>query len=358
MSSLTERNSRTLGELASFVGGVVRGDPELRLAGVNGLAEAGPGEIAFFNNPRYRGDLGRTRASAVLLREESVALLDGPAAIVVEDPYLCFARVSAVFHPRPIFEPGVDPRAVVELGAEIDPSATVMALAFVGRGARIGPRAVLFPGSFVGEGSRIGADSLLYPNVVVRERCAVGERAILHPGVVIGADGFGFAFDKSVPQHFKIPQVGSVEVGDDVEIGANSAVDRATLGVTRIGSGSKLDNLVQVGHNVQVGPLCILCGQVGLAGSSSLGAGVICGGQVGVGNHLEICDGARIGAQAGVMADVEEPGEYLGSPSAKGRDFMRAHVAQSQGWETLRKVRRLEKRLAELEERLAALDRG
>ncbi|MGI5865541.1 MAG: UDP-3-O-(3-hydroxymyristoyl)glucosamine N-acyltransferase [Myxococcales bacterium] len=358
MTTGREQQTRTLGELASIVAGVVHGDPKTRLSGVNGLAEAGPGQIAFFNNPRYREVLRATRASAVLLREEALELLAGPAALVVDDPYLAFARVSAVFHPRPAFAPGVDARAVVEEGAEVDPTATVMAFAFVGRGARIGPRAVLFPGCFVGESSVVGAESVLYPNVVIRERCSVGERAILHPGVVIGADGFGFAFDSSGPRHFKIPQAGTVEVGDDVEIGANSAIDRATLGATRIGSGSKIDNLVQVGHNVQVGPLCILCGQVGIAGSSTLGAGVVCGGQVGIGNHLKIADRTRIGPQTGVMADIEEPGEYLGTPAMEIRAALRAHSVFTQGRETVRRVRSLETRLAELEARLAELEGG
>ncbi|HCF58263.1 MAG TPA: UDP-3-O-(3-hydroxymyristoyl)glucosamine N-acyltransferase [Myxococcales bacterium] len=356
MTPQPEQQIRTLGELASIVGGVVHGDPETRLNGVNGLAEAGPGQLAFFNNPRYRETLRATRASAVLLRDESLELLAGPAALVVDDPYLAFARVSAVFHPRPTFAPGIDARALVEAGAEVDPTATVMAFAFVGRGARIGPRAVLFPGCFVGESSAVGAESILYPNVVVRERCSVGDRAILHPGAVIGADGFGFAFDSSGPRHFKIPQAGTVEVGDEVEIGANSAVDRATLGATRIGSGSKLDNLVQVGHNVQVGPLCILCGQVGIAGSSTLGAGVVCGGQAGIGNHLKIADRTRLGAQCGVMADIEAPGEYLGTPALEKRVSLRAHAVYAQGRETVRRVSSLEARIAELEAKLAALE--
>lgn len=349
--------SRTLAELAAAVGGAVKGDPSREISGVNGLAEASPGEIVFFNNPKYRDQLAATRASAVVIEEASAGLLGGRDAIVAKDAYLAFAKVSAVFHPRPVFAPGVDARAVIEQGATVDPSATVMAFAYVGRGARIGARAVLMPSTFVGEGAQVGADALLYPHVVVREACTVGERAILQPGVVIGGDGFGFAYDGSKPEHFKIPQVGTVEVQADVEIGANSAVDRATHGKTVIGQGSKLDNLVQVGHNVLVGPLCILCGQVGLAGSSQLGKGVVCGGQVGVANHAKVADGTKVAAQSGIKDSVEEPGrQFMGSPVMPMGEYGRALLAFQKGAETMKTVHRLEKRIAELEARLASLE--
>ncbi|HEY3445627.1 MAG TPA: UDP-3-O-(3-hydroxymyristoyl)glucosamine N-acyltransferase [Myxococcales bacterium] len=351
--------SRTLAELAAVVGGAVQGDPAREITGINGLAEAQPGEIVFFNNPKYRDQLAATRASAVVIEESAASLLGGRDAIVAANAYLAFAKISSVFHPRPVFAPGVDPRALVEPGAEVDASATVMAFCYVGRGARIGPRAVLMPSVFVGEGARIEADALVYPQVVVREGCTVGERAILQPGVVLGGDGFGFAFDASKPEHYKIPQAGTVEVQADVEIGANSAVDRATLGKTVIGRGSKLDNLVQVGHNVQVGPLCILCGQVGIAGSSQLGQGVVCGGQVGIANHVKVADGTKVAAQSGIKNSIEESGQQLmGSPTMPMGDYARAMLAFQKGAETLKLVRRLEKKVAELEAKLASLEGG
>ena len=352
------RPSHTLGELAAAVAGEVRGDPGRVVHGVNGLAEAQPGELTFFNNPRYREALAATRASAVLVGAEHAPLVQGPAAIVVADPYLAFARLSALFHPRAQFAPGVDARAVVEQGARVDPSATVMAFSFIGRDAVIGAGAVLFPGVFVGEGSTVGAGSVLYPNCVVRERCAVGARVILQPGVVLGGDGFGFAFDAANGEHFKIPQAGTVELHDDVEVGANSAIDRATLGKTVIGRGTKIDNLVQVGHNVQVGPLCILCGQVGIAGSARLGQGVVCGGQVGIANHVVVGDGARLAAQTGIKDDIPEGGAFIGTPALPVTEFGRAYVAFERGAGTLRDVRRLEKKVLELEARLAALAPG
>ena len=250
----------------------------------------------------------------MLVAEDGAALVAGPDAVIVADPYLAFARISALFHPRPSLAPGVDPRALVEPGAQIAPSATVMAFAFVGRGARIGARAAIYPQVFVGEGSVVGEDAVLYPHVVVRERCSVGARVVLQPGAVVGGDGFGFAFDAARPEHVKIAQAGAVEVQDNVEVGANSAIDRATSGATVIGRGSKIDNLVQIGHNVQVGPLCVLCGQVGLAGSSKLGRLVVCGGQVGIANHVCIADGSRIGAQSGIKDDIDAPGDYVGAP--------------------------------------------
>lgn len=347
-----------LGQMAELLGGAHVGDAALMLTGVNGLVEAQTGELTFFANLHYRDRLSTTKASAVILKEEALRHFEvgeGRGAIVASDPYLAFAKASAIFHPAPTFEPGVDPRAIVEPGAEIDPSATVMACAYVGKGAMVGAGAVLFPFVFVGERARILDRALVYPGVVVRERCVIGEGAILQPGVTIGGDGFGFAFDASGPCHFKIPQVGIVEIGRDVEVGANSAIDRATLGTTRVGEGSKLDNLVQIGHNVTIGPLSILCGQVGIAGSSSLGKGVVCGGQVGLGNHLNICDGARLGPKAGVMADVTEPGDYLGAPLVKSRDFMRQQVALHKGPETRQALQKLERRVAELEEKLTRL---
>jgi len=315
---VTQRDEtlRKLCDLAALVGGRVVGDADLLVRGVSGLAEATEGDLAFYNNPRYREQLKATKAAAVVVSEKGLAQLDGRPAIVAADPYLAFAKISSAFHPAPRFAPGIDPRACVEAGAEVDPTATVMAFAFVAKGARIGERTVLFPGAYVGEEARVGRDVVIYPNVVVRERCSVGDRSILQPGVVVGGDGFGFAFDPSVPCHFKIPQAGVVEIESDVEIGANTAIDRATLGATRIGQGPKIDNLTQIGHHVKVGPLCILCGQVGLAGSSELGAGVVCGGQVGVANHVKVCDKARILAQSGLLADVPGAGGGCRPPSS------------------------------------------
>lgn len=350
--------SFTLGELASRLGARAVGDAALVLTGVSGLDEAKAGELSFFTNLHYRDKLASTQASAVIMKEEGLALFDtssGRGALVADDPYLTFAKASALFHPPRAFAPGIDARAVVEEGARVDPGAAILACAYVGRGASIGDGAVIYPFAYIGEEAVIGRGAVVYPGVVVRERCTVGDGTILQPGVVLGGDGFGFAFDKSGPRHFKIPQAGIVEIGRDVEIGANSAIDRATNGVTRIGDGTKIDNLVQIGHNVQVGPLSILCGQVGIAGSSTLGAGVVCGGQVGMGNLVHICDGARIGPKGGVMSDVEEPGDYLGAPIVKSREFMRQQAALHKAPDMLKTLHKLEKQVAALEEKIKEL---
>src|SRR5215472_9096042 len=218
---------RSLEELAAQVGGTVEGDGQLRIAGLASLEEAGPGDLSFYGNPRYRRELNATRASAVLLPPGERVSRSDVAWIRVGSPHLAFARLLTLFHPGPQSSPGVHPRAEVHSSARVDPSATVMALAVVDAGAVVGARSVLWPGSYVGEGSRLGEDCVLQPGAVVRERCTLGNRVLLQPGVVVGSDGFGFAFDPQGPAHVKVPQVGTVRIEDDVEVGAGSCNDRA-----------------------------------------------------------------------------------------------------------------------------------
>jgi UDP-3-O-[3-hydroxymyristoyl] glucosamine N-acyltransferase len=267
----------------------------------------------------------------------------------VPNPHLAFARVAQVFHPAKRHAPGRSEKATVHATAQVDPTATVMDFVTVGAGATIGPRAVLYPGVFVGEGARVGADTVLHANVAVMERCSLGARCLVHANAVIGADGFGFALDLSVPEHVKIPQAGVVRIEDDVEIGACTCIDRATTGETVIGRGTKIDNLVQVGHNSTVGPLSILCAQVGLSGTTELGQGVVLAGQVGVAGHLRIGDLAKVGAQAGVMADVEDNTVVLGSPSMPSRDYMRSVAGFIKLPELMKELRDVKKRLEQLE---------
>ena len=347
----------SLEELARAVDGTVHGNPLRAIAGVNGLSDAREGELSFYNSVKYKDALRDTKASALLVNESALPLVEGRDVILVGDPYLAFAKASAVFHPRKQHQPGIDPRAVIEDGALIDPTATVMPFCYISRGAKIGARSVLYPNVFVGEDASLGADALVYPGVVIRERCVIGERAIIHAGAVIGADGFGFAFDMANSAHFKIPQAGIVELEDDVELGANSAVDRATLGVTRIGRGSKLDNLVQIGHNATIGPLCIICGQTGVAGSSEIGTLCVLGGQVGVTDHLKIADGCRFSAQSGVMGDIRESGDYAGAPARKFKNWLKASASYWRGPDVIRDLARLKKQVEELAEKLDAATR-
>jgi UDP-3-O-[3-hydroxymyristoyl] glucosamine N-acyltransferase len=314
------------------------------------LDAATEGAVAFYADARYQGALETTGASAVVVDETTLeALGDRPfARLVHPNPAAAFARVLEVLHPEPAAEAGVHASAVVEAGAEVDPSASVMAQAFVGAGARVGARTRLHPGAYVGPGAVVGADCVLGPRSVVAAGCVLGDRVRLQPVAVVGSDGFGYALDTDedgTPMHRKIPQVGIVRVEDDVEIGACACIDRATTGETVVGRGTKIDNLVQVGHNSTIGPLSILCGQVGLAGTSRIGTGVILAGQVGVAGHLEVGDGAKVGAQSGIGGDVPPGATVSGSPAIPHRVWLRAALAFKEIPEILKRVRRLEKKV-------------
>jgi UDP-3-O-[3-hydroxymyristoyl] glucosamine N-acyltransferase len=320
----------TLAELAARVGAEVVGDGALVVEGLAPLEDAGPAELSFFANKRYRKAFEASRAGAVLV-EPDVDVPAGRTVLRVANAYLAFAKLSTLFHPPRAAVPEVAPTAFVHPSARVHPSAQVMPLASVGPGAEVGARTVVSPGVQIGEAARVGEDCLLHANVVIRERCVVGDRVILQPGCVIGSDGFGFALDMvgegRGPRHFKVPQAGNVVVEDDVEIGANSCVDRGTLGTTRIGRGAKLDNLVHIAHNVEVGPLSILAAQVAIAGSTKLGMGVVCWGQAGVAGHLTLGDRVTVAAQSGVGTDVEAGARVAGSPAKPDLQWARSSAA-------------------------------
>ncbi|HVP67373.1 MAG TPA: UDP-3-O-(3-hydroxymyristoyl)glucosamine N-acyltransferase [Anaeromyxobacteraceae bacterium] len=344
----------TLAELAARVGGHVEGDGAVTVQRVMPLEAAGPGDITFFANRKYKAELEATRASAVVAADGE-AMPPGPAVLRAANPYLAFAKISTLFHPPREAVPEVAPQAVVDETARVHPSAQVMPLAYVGPGAEVGARTILHPGVVLGEGSRVGEDCILYPNVVVRERCIVGDRCMLQPGAVIGADGFGFAFDMegedgSGPRHYKVPQAGIAVLEDDVEIGANACVDRATLGRTLVAKGAKIDNLVQIAHNVEVGPLSLLAAQTGIGGSTRLGMGVACAGQVGLVGHIEVGDGARLGAQAGVSNDVPAGETYTGYPAGPHAAWLRQMGALKRLPELVKQVRQLEREVQSLKE--------
>ena len=343
--------SFTLAELAARVGGTVQGDGALRLDGVAPLEDAGPSHISFFANRKYRKAFEASRAGAVIVEPDE----DVPAGRTVlraAPAYLAFAKISTAFHPPREPLPEVAPEAAIHPSAKVHPSAQVMPFASVGARAEVGPRTILFPGVHLGEDVRVGADCILYANVVIRERCVIGDRVILQPGCVIGADGFGFALDLQGegrgPRHYKVPQVGIVVVEDDVEIGANSCVDRATLGVTRIGRGAKIDNLVQIAHNVEVGPLSILASQVGISGSTKLGMGVVAWGQAGLVGHITVGDRANIAAQAGVASDVDAGARVAGSPAGPDVQWARNSAVFNRLTEMRRELRELRAAVARL----------
>ena len=345
--------SFTLAELAARVGGEAVGDGALRLLRVAPLEDAGPQDVTFFANRKYRKAFEASRAGAVVV-EPGEQVPAGRAVIRAPNAYLAFARISTLFHPPAQARPAVAEQAFVHPSARVDPTSELMPFAYVGPGAVVGARCILHPGAHVGPEARLGDDCVLWPNAVVRDGCVLGNRVVLEPGCVVGSDGFGFAFDAdgegaSGPRHFKVPQAGIVVVEDDVELGANTCVDRATLGVTRVGRGAKIDNLVQVAHNVEIGALSILVGQVGIAGSSKLGAGVIAGGQVGIVGHVKIGDGAKLLARAGVMNDVAAGEVLSGSPGRLHGEWLRQEAALSRLPELLKRVRELEKKLERME---------
>ncbi len=344
-----------LEELARHIGAELQGDGARRISGVAPLESADPGQVAFYANKRYRKELQATRAAAVIVSADDAAHVPGTAArLIASQPYVAFAKASALFHRELVIEPGVQRGAFVDETAEVHPTAAVCPGAYVGPGAKIGAHTTLHAGSRVLDGAVVGDGCLLWPGAVVRERCVVGNRVVLQPNCVVGSDGFGFAFDLAGdgdgPIHRKVPQAGTVRVEDDVEIGACSCVDRATLGETVIGRGTKIDNLVQIGHNVRVGPLSLLVAQVGISGSTELGQGVVLAGQVGVVGHLRIGDGARVGAQAGVAHDVADGETVTGYPAMPHREWLRMSAALPRVPELIREVRRLQQRVEELEQ--------
>ena len=349
------RTSYRLGELAERVGGTVRGDPEVRIAGLGTLDRAGPEDLSFLTRAgaarsaaaqaEYRRRAERSAAAALLVPPE-IEVANRPL-LVAADPSLALARLIALFYPAEPPAAGIHPTAVVATGCEIDPAAHVGPYAVIGAGSRIGAGAALHAHVVLGRECRVGAEAILYPHVVLYDRCEVAERSILHSGVIIGADGFGFA--TSGGEHVKVPQVGRAIVEADVEIGANSAVDRATLDETRVGAGTKIDNLVQVGHNVEVGRGCILCGQVGLAGSARLGDYVVMGGQAGSAGHITIGNGVQIAAKTAVFQSVDDGGKVGGIPAIDLAKWRRQAAAFSRLDELMRRVRALEKQVRELE---------
>jgi UDP-3-O-[3-hydroxymyristoyl] glucosamine N-acyltransferase len=342
--------ARPLAELAALVAGEVVGDGTVVISGVAGLEQAGQGQLSFYGNQKYKAQLAASKATAVLVGRDVPAPTGSVVYVRVDNPHLAFARVAQEFAPRRTIVPGVSGQAFVHPEATVPASASVMPFATVARGAVVGERCVIGPGCFVAENAVVGDDTVLVANVSVLEACRVGARCLLHPGVVIGADGFGFAFDASIPGHVKIPQTGIVRVEDDVEIGANSCIDRATTGETVIGHGSKIDNLVQVGHNSLVGPMSILCAQVGLSGSTELGTGVVLAGQVGVAGHLKIGDLAKVGAQSGVMSPVDDGATVLGAPAINAKDFLRSAAIFGKLPELQKTIRELSRRLEALEQ--------
>ena len=343
--------NKTLQELADFLGAQLIGDPNVSISGLGTLDTAAEGQITFLSNPKYAYKVKTTRAAAVILPPKADPY--DCNALVVSNPYLAFARLLTLFSTRPRNARGIMAGAHVDEGAVIGRDASVYPGVFVAEGVRIGERVTLYPNVTLYEGVVLGDDVTLHAGVSVREGCRIGNRVVIHNATTIGSDGFGYVPDGST--HFKIPQVGIVVIEDDVEIGANSAIDRASLEATRIGRGTKIDNLVQVGHNCIIGEDCIIVGQAGIAGSSKLGKNVTLGGQVAVADHLTVGDHAMISGKSGVMGNVA-PGKILsGNPAMPHQSRLRAAAVFPQLPEMRKTLNRLGMRMESAEARLDAL---
>lgn len=310
----------TVSELAALVGGQFASgaDGSTKITGAASIAEARPGDVTFFGNAKYIAALKSCRATAVLVPADFAEPVP-PITIRCENPTLAFSTVLQRTAPPPVtFAPGVHPSAVIGAGAVIGEAASIQSNVVIEPGAKIGARSIIGAGSYIGHEASVGEDCEFAARVTIGARCVVGNRVIIHSGTVIGSDGFGFEMKDG--RHVKIPQIGIVQIDDDVEIGANTTVDRARFGRTWIGAGTKIDNLVQIAHNVQIGKHCIICAQVGISGSTRLWDYVVLGGQVGTVGHIEIGVGAQVGAQSGVSKNVPPGQVWFGYPAMLAKD--------------------------------------
>jgi len=332
----------TLEQLAKTSGGELVGDPSLQITGAASLAEATPGEVSFFANPKYIALLRKTRASAIFVPPNFAETLDA-AQIRVSNPAKAFEQVVLKFAPKPIqFPPGIHPTAVVDPSAQLGERVSIQPHAVIEAGATIGDDTIIGAGSYVGHETMIGSSCLIYPSVTIRERSRIGSRVIIHSGAVIGADGFGFEMVDGRQE--KIQQLGIVQIDDDVEIGANTTIDRARFGRTWIQEGAKIDNLVQVAHNVVIGKNTVIAAQTGIAGSVRIGQRVLIGGQVGIIGHIEIGDNTAIGAQSGISKNISG-GAWWASPAVP-----LAEAKQQIAW--VRRLGKLFTRVKEIEKKL------
>ena len=339
---------KTLKELAEHLGGVVRGDETLRVNGLAPLEAAGPDKITFLANPKYAVKVGTTGAGAVLMAPGCENY--GRNVIEVANPYLAFAKLLTLFHvhkPAPL---GIMTGAVIGSDVSLGADLTVHPGAIIGNGVTLGDRCIVHPGVVIYAGVTIGSETVIHANAVIRERCRIGKRCVIQPGAVIGSDGFGYAPDGR--SYYAIPQIGIVVLEDDVEIGANTCIDRAALETTHIRRGTKLDNLVQVGHNCQIGEDCMIVSQVGISGSTRIGNHVTLAGQVGVAGHLTIGDNVMVGAQSGITGSLPANAGFSGTPAIPHKEWLKSMVVIPKLPEFRKSLSVLEKRIAELESQL------
>jgi len=337
-----------LGDLAERVGGRVVGDPDRRILDVAPLESAGPDDLSLYTGPKYRNAAEASRAGAVLVAPGTG--LPGRDLLECREPYVALAVLLELFHPAPPRRPGVHPDARVAESAHVGVDVEIGPYAVIGESVTVSERVTIGAGCVLGDDSRIGAETVLHPRVVLYPRTEVGARCIIHAGAVLGGDGFGFA--TSGGRHHKIPQIGRVVVEDDVEIGANSTVDRAAMGETRIGAGTKIDDLVMVAHGVRIGPGCLMAAQTGIAGSTQIGAGVVFAGQSGAINHLKIGERTVVAPKSAVLQDLP-PGSFVsGNPAIDQAQWRKAQAIAARLPALRSELRKMQKQLSALEERI------
>ncbi|HZP48590.1 MAG TPA: UDP-3-O-(3-hydroxymyristoyl)glucosamine N-acyltransferase [Vicinamibacterales bacterium] len=343
-----------LQEIADRLGCALEGDPSVEISRVAGLQQAAAGDLSFLSNTRYLDQLRSTGASAVLVSRELARGLtpSGCALLRCSNPYAAFARALSLFATAPLPPSGIDPSCSIAADATLGPDVSIGAFVSIGAGASIGARTVVFPNVVIGAGVTIGDSCIVHSQCSIRDRVTIGHRVLLHDGVVVGSDGFGFATDDD-GTHVKIPQQATVVIEDDVEIGANAAIDRPAVGATRIGAGTKIDNLVHIAHGVVVGRRVFIAAQAGIAGSSTIEDDVMLAGQTGVSGHLTVGRGAKVGAKSAVLQSVDADRFVTGHPAIDHDTWRRATVVYRQLPALKRRVEELEQRIAELEEKLA-----
>jgi UDP-3-O-[3-hydroxymyristoyl] glucosamine N-acyltransferase len=343
-----------LQDVARLIGAVLEGDPDALVGNLAGIDKAGPGDLAFVANPRYVRFVPTTGATAIICSPTVTA--PGKNLLKVDNPYLAYAKVMQFIFPPKKQSGTVDSSAFVGRDVELGVNVTIYPFAFIGNGCRIGDNTTIYAGCHLDDQVIVGSDTLIYANVSIREQCVIGSRVIIHAGAVIGSDGFGFAKDGA--KYFKIPQVGIVQIDDDVEIGANTTIDRAAMGTTWIQRGTKIDNLVQIAHNVVIGEDSAIVAQVGISGSTSLGNRVIMGGQAATVGHISIGDDVMVGARGGASADIPAGQIVSGAPHMPHRQWLRAIRSFEKLPEMRRTLAELERRIAQLEEELKTTQRG
>lgn len=337
----------TVNQIAQLAGGTVEGDGNALICEFAKIEEGVPGALSFLANPKYTHYIYQTRSTAVLVRRDFEPEAPIAAALIrVDDPYATIAHLLTVAQSMlAARRTGIEQPSYIDPTATIGEGAYIGAFAYIGPGATIGDNAQIYPQSYVGDNASVGADTTIYSGARVYPGCHIGARCIIHSGAVIGADGFGFAPDGK-GGYEKIPQIGIVEIADDVEIGANTTIDRATMGATRISSGTKLDNLIQIGHNVEVGSNTVMAAQAGVAGSTKVGSGCMIGGQAGLAGHIHVGDGAQLAAQTGVHTDIAAGSRLIGSPAEELRAYGRQVAAMKHLPEMIRSLRRIERELS------------